>query len=412
VDTLLSDQNDFSDKLSEINTEFTGCLDSEAQGALYVWKRSSSLTMEACQNTPNGTQKITFTSGSTGNPKGVCLSVDHQWRVAQSLADTIGINYPKHLCLLPLSTLLENIAGVYAPLLSGGEIVIPSDRERGMLGSSQLDSKTLLDCIVSTQPTTIILVPQLLTLLVHACMQGWQAPESLQFVAVGGGKVAPQLIQQARDFGLPVYQGYGLSECGSVVALNTASCENVDTVGQVLPHCHVALEKGEIVVSGAVHLGYLDDTKSWYPEKVYSGDIGSMDDGFLSIDGRSKNILITSYGRNISPEWVESELLSMPILSHCVVLGDGRPKLIALVSAASSVSDSDIDRWVSMANQQLPDYARVSDWIRLSDQDFHSYLTANGRPQREKIQQAFSEQVEQVYQNETQFDQMNEINVV
>lgn len=402
VDTLLSDLSGITDKLSGIDAEVCVYLDSVSQASVKAWK----ISKHHCQSFPKGTQKITFTSGSTATPKGVCLSVAQQWCVAQSLADTIAIKHPKHLCLLPLSTLLENVAGVYTALLSGGEVVMPTDRDRGILGSSQLDSKALLNCIVSTQPSTIILVPQLLTLLVQACMNSWRPPESLQFIAVGGGKVSSSIIEQARGFGLPVYQGYGLSECGSVVALNTPSSDRVDTVGHVLPHCHVSLDKGEVVVSGAVHLGYLDDPDSWYPDKIHTGDIGLVDGEFLTIDGRKKNILITSFGRNISPEWVESILMSMPLLSHCVVLGDGRPHLIALVSAPSVVSDSDIDHWVSRSNQQLPDYAKVGGWVRLSDQELNPYMTSNGRPQREKIQNEFAAQVEENYQQASQLAQI------
>ncbi|KKM49594.1 hypothetical protein LCGC14_1556770, partial [marine sediment metagenome] len=72
---------------------------------------------------PEGTQKITFTSGSTGQPKGVCLSQLNQISVAEALLSRTGLQATKHLCVLPLTTLLENLAGIYAPLLSGGSII-------------------------------------------------------------------------------------------------------------------------------------------------------------------------------------------------------------------------------------------------------------------------------------------------
>jgi long-chain acyl-CoA synthetase len=397
VDTLLSDQRGLPDELSTLFVEAHCYLGSVLSCPIYVW-RSPAPTR---QNTPEGTQKITFTSGSTGSPKGVCLSVGQQWEVAQSLADTIGIKCPKHLCLLPLSTLLENIAGIYTPLLSGGEVVIPSDRDRGMLGSSELDSKALLDCIQSTQPMTMILVPQLLTLLVHACAAGWQPPATLAFIAVGGGRVSPRLLEQARSLGLPVYQGYGLSECGSVVALNTPSNDQLERVGHVLPHCQVSIESDEIVVSGAVHLGYLGDASSWYPEKIYTGDLGSLTNGFLSVDGRRKNILITSFGRNISPEWVESVLMSAPLFNQTVVLGDERPYLVALLVAPQQVSDGDIECWVNQCNKNLPDYAKLGRWVRVLGQDIQPYMTATGRPQREEIKQAFTACIDQLYLKES-----------
>lgn len=395
VDTLLSDKSEIPDL---IDSQFSSRPYFEhlaSINAIHVWRNAHARGADL----PLATQKITFTSGSTGNPKGVCLSTEHQWRVAQSLADAIGIRYPKHLCLLPLSTLLENIAGVYTPLLCGGEVVIPSDHERGMLGSSGLDEHALLSCINRIKPHSLILVPQLLTLLVQACVKGWQSPETIKFIAVGGGKVSPQLIQQARQLGLPVYQGYGLSECGSVVALNTPAHDSVDSVGQVLPHCEVVIENNEIVVTGSTHLGYMEDSLTWYPEKVHTGDVGRLQNGFLSIDGREKNILITSFGRNVSPEWIESVLMAKPLFSQCVVLGDAKPFLVALVTAPMSVDDDVISSWVEYCNQTLPDYARVGDWLRTTDRELQPCITANGRPQREQIKSQFNERLNQLYQN-------------
>jgi len=393
VNLLLTDQPNLPHVLERQFDALSRYQESDATISLYAWKN----IQHPVSQLPEGTQKITFTSGSTGNPKGVCLSTRHQWLVAQSLADMIAINRPKHLCLLPLSTLLENVAGVYTPLLSGGEVVIPSASGRGLTGSSELHHEAMLQCITQTQPTTMILVPQLLSLLVQAIQMRWVPPASLQFVAVGGGCVSPRLIRHARSEGLPVFQGYGLSECGSVVALNTPGGDRISKVGRVLPHCCVTIEGEEVVVSGAVHLGYLGEPDSWYSEKVHTGDLGSLDDSFLSIEGRCKNVLITSFGRNISPEWVESVLMSTPSLNNCVVLGDGRPYIIALVSANPAISDRDIGEWVQICNESLPDYAKVGSWERISDEEFEPCLTANGRPQRELLMKAFSAQIEQMY---------------
>ena len=101
---------------------------------------------------PKGTAKITFTSGSTGTPKGVCLSVEHQLTVANSLGVAIGLTQPRHLCLLPLSTLLENIAGVYAPLLQGGTVIILPTSELGFEGSASCDGPTFVAAISEFQP--------------------------------------------------------------------------------------------------------------------------------------------------------------------------------------------------------------------------------------------------------------------
>ncbi|WP_335915593.1 AMP-binding protein [Shewanella algae] len=352
---------------------------------------------------PQGTAKITFTSGSTGNPKGVCLSSEHQWRVAESLATVTALPSPRHLCLLPLSTLLENIAGIYSPLLCGGTVLLPSDKARGMHGSSRLDSRALLQTISQAQPSSMILIPQLLTLLVGACEQGWQAPNSLRFVAVGGGKVAPELLLRARELGLPVYEGYGLSECGSVVALNTPDKDTPGFAGTVLPHCKVTIRGGEIHVGGASHLGYLGQPETWGQGEIATGDLGQLDKGVLAINGRRKHLLISSFGRNISPEWVESALMARPLLSQCMVLGDAKPWLSALLCAPNQVSNEQLQAWLDAVNTTLPDYARIKRWIRLNETELKPHTTANGRVKRASLLSALAAQIEQLYLSETPY---------
>ncbi|WP_439135390.1 AMP-binding protein [Pseudomaricurvus sp.] len=390
VDMLISDQQSDAqlvdaDKLSVPGTQF------------FAQRVSGGIPEDESTALPEATQKITFTSGSTGNPKGVCLSLKHQWQVAESLARVINIYQPRHLCLLPLATLLENIAGVYVPLLSGGRVMLPGAKKRGLSGSSGLNISELLSCIEQAQPNTMILLPQLLQALVVACQQGWQPPACLSFMAVGGGKVAPSLIAQARRCGLPVYEGYGLSECASVVALNTLDAEQPGSVGRCLPHCQIAVEKGELIVKGSSFLGYMGQPDSWYPQVVRTGDLGTVEDEWLSIQGRKKNLLISSFGRNISPEWVESALLAMPLMSQCVVMGDGKPHLIALLSAADVVSNETIQDWVETVNVSLPDYARIQNWSRLETSAWQPYLTANGRPRRDLMAKDFDELIDELY---------------
>ena len=98
------------------------------------------MSPDAAGSVPPGTRKITYTSGTTGNPKGVCLSAANQLNVARSLIEATGLTAPRHLCTLPLATLLENIAGVYAPLLAGGtvdEVQIAEQNEHGLPSAEQ-----------------------------------------------------------------------------------------------------------------------------------------------------------------------------------------------------------------------------------------------------------------------------------
>jgi len=350
---------------------------------------------------PEGTDKITFTSGSTGEPKGVCLSNQQQFSVAAGIVDRLQLFNPCHLCLLPLSTLLENIAGVYAPLLANGSVIAPSLNDLGMNGSSGLDVERLLTRITRYQANSLILVPELLLTLVQACQNGWQAPESLAFIAVGGGKVSPALIQAAREYGLPVYEGYGLSECASVVCLNAPGQERMGSVGKPLSPHNVTTKDGEIHTKGNTFLGYVNDPASWGQNEVATGDLGTIDDdGFVFVEGRQGNRLISSFGRNISPEWIESELLAGPLLTQAVVFGDAKPYCSAFVYPRKpETSQNEIEQWINTVNQQLPDYARIQRWHRL-DQALTSdrqLLTANGRPRRQAIQHNLAAEINSLY---------------
>jgi len=352
---------------------------------------------------PDGTQKITFTSGTTGTPKGVCLSSDQQFGVASAITSVLDLEQPKHLCVLPLSTLLENLAGVYTPLLAGGTVVAPPLAELGLTGSSDLDIGKLLSCIDQHQPNSMILVPELLNALTLAAESSWRPPSSLQFVAVGGGKVAADLLHRSRHAGLPAYEGYGLSECASVVSLNVPGTDRLGTVGRPLPHVDVQIEGGQIVVTGSEFLGYANQPHTWDSGPIATGDIGHADNcGFIYVDGRAKNQIITSFGRNLSPEWVEAELTAGPLLQQAVIFGDARPFCVALVHPRQiSVGDEEISAWIHRINQRLPDYARVLDWYRLPAalSNHKGMTTENGRPKRRIVEQEYASAIEHMYEN-------------
>lgn len=353
---------------------------------------------------PNNTDKITFTSGSTGDPKGVCLSHASQMSSAQALVEATNLKEMQHLAVLPFSTLLENIAGIYAALLSGGRVIALSQQQLGFNGSQSFELTTLLAKINHYQPHSFILLPELLTAILKAISQGWVAPNSMTFIAVGGSKVSPALLEEAEMRNLPVYQGYGLSECASVISLNTPKQMNIASVGQILNHVNVTIEQGEVVVSGNAFLGYAGQEETWYPDKVLTGDLGFYDSqGYLHITGRKKNLLVSSFGRNINPEWVESELLANGLLSQCVVFGDGKPFCIALVLPRNNKTTiQTIDQWIDLVNQELPDYAQIKAWHNIVSPFTYDagLMTSNGRPIRHAIGQHYQDIIQQLYQGE------------
>jgi len=340
---------------------------------------------------PAQTGKISFTSGTTGTPKGVCLDDAGMLEVAASIVRaTEGLGITRHLCALPFAVLLENVAGVLAPLLRGASCVVLPSREVGLLGSSNFDPALLQQITLRHAAHSLILLPQMLR-----AWTGWlqatarAAPRSLELLAVGGAAVGARTLAAARALGLPAYEGYGLTEGVSVQTLNLPGADCPGSAGRPLAHARVRIAAdGEIEIGGTLCLGYLGepaDTRPWRP----TGDIGHLDAaGYLHVSGRKKHVLITGFGRNVSPEWVETSLRSEPAIAQAVVFGDGAPALSAVVWASTpELTDDDLSHAIASANDHLPDYARIRHRTRaqLPFSPEHGMATGNGRPRRGAI---------------------------
>ena len=342
---------------------------------------------------PAGTAKITFTSGTTGAPKGVCLGADVMREVAQGLVRAMEpLDIRRHLCALPFAVLLENIAGLMAPLSRKATCVTLPLQHMGLQGSSSFNAARFHASVLAQQPHSIILLPQMLRAWAGYLMQsGQRAPDALKLVAVGGAAVGVKLLGAARALGIPAYEGYGLSEGASVQTLNLPGADRPGSAGRALPHARLRVaQDGEVEVSGSLFGGYLGEATappSWWP----TGDLGEIDaDGFLHLRGRKKHLLITAFGRNVSPEWVETALRSENAVAQAVVFGDAQPALSAVLwPVQPHASDAALQAAVDAANTSLPDYARVQRWVR-GQADFDpgtGMATLNGRPQRTAIWQ-------------------------
>lgn len=351
---------------------------------------------------PAGTTKITFTSGTTGTPKGVCLGAAQQRALAEALvAATRDLQLARHLCLLPLAVLLENVAGARATLLSGATCLLPPLKDVGIGGATEFDPVACLTALERAQAHSAILLPQMLLALTLALEAGAPRPSQLRFAAVGGAKVSPALIARARAAGLPAYEGYGLSECASVVALNLPGADRPGSVGKPLAHARVKIAPdGEIAVGGSLFLGYLGD-EAQGAQWLGTGDLGRLDEqGFLHVEGRRKHLLITSFGRNVAPEWPEAELTAGGTLAQAAVFGEARARLCAVVvPRRAQASDAEIDAEVRRANARLPDYAQLAFWERAAApfSPADGSATPNGRVRRDVVWSRYGARLESRY---------------
>jgi long-chain acyl-CoA synthetase len=348
----------------------------------------------------SGTVKVTFTSGTTGTPKGVCLSAQNLDSVVYGLMQAMApLGIARHLSALPYAVLLENVAGVMAARRQGATVVSLPLADVGLMGSSEFHPERLDAAVRYHQPESLILLPQMLKAwCAYLQASGRTAPPSLRFVAVGGAPLGQSWLERARQLGMPAYEGYGLSEGASVQTLSLPWAHRDGTVGRVLPQREVRVASdGEIEVRGSLFLGYLGHpahTGDWWP----TGDLGQLDaDGYLTIRGRKKHVLITGFGRNVSPEWVETALQQEPALSQVVVVGDGDARLGAVVwaplaasnKAARQAGRAAIQAAIDRTNATLPDYARITRWVQ-ADPALHSgFFTPNGRPLRTRMESFF-----------------------
>jgi long-subunit acyl-CoA synthetase (AMP-forming) len=202
------------------------------------------------------------------------------------------------------------------------------------------------------------------------------------------------VAEKAWQLGIPVHEGYGLSECCSVVAANRPGERRSDTVGRPLNGLDVSIDNGEIVVDGpSITDGYLGQGPAQRPWRT--GDLGALDsNGFLTIHGRKDSLIVTSFGRNVSPEWVETMLLGDMRIAFCAVVGHGAAYLTAVIVPSgpgerwfANASYQDVLALISACCSDAPEYAVPRACVVASLQEAVSnQLLTSGRPARKQIE--------------------------
>ena len=338
---------------------------------------------------PDNTAVISFSSGSTAEPKGVCLSAAHLESVATAVCDHLGREMAgRHLPVLPFGILLEQVAGLFASLIAGGTYLPLSARRVGLANPLKPEGWDLLDAVARTQASSLILVPEYLATLVTAMEATEARLPHLNLVAVGGASIAADLLARAEAVGLPLRQGYGMTEAGSVISLEDGTSPSIGSVGASIgAHRLMLADDGEIIIEGPLFLGLIGKPRD--PGPFATGDLGRIDEqGRLWIEGRKSNLIVSSFGRNISPEWIEGLLVAQPQIAQAMVRGDGEATLEALL--VPSGPGADVRSALDRVNAGLPPYANIARCQVVPPfTPANGQLTGNARLRRDAINMAY-----------------------
>jgi long-chain acyl-CoA synthetase len=280
---------------------------------------------------------IIYTSGTTNRPKGVMLS--HGNLVSNSLAgaEAYGFDCTKvWFNWLPFSHVFARLVDHYVTT------------RMGMTMALAQSATTVMDDLREIQPSYFTTVPRLL----EKCWSHLVSfpPEEraaearrmfgprLEHISSGGAPLSPHVARDLKDAGVIVLEGYGLTESSPIISFNLRDQWKIGTVGRAIPGIEVRIAPdGEILTRGPhVMQGYWRDPQAtaeaiedgW----LHTGDLGSLDDeGYLSITGRKKDLIVTAGGKNIAPAALEALLIRDPFIEQALVYGDRRPFVVGII---------------------------------------------------------------------------------
>jgi long-chain acyl-CoA synthetase len=328
---------------------------------------------------PDSLATIIYTSGTTGRPKGCELT--HRNFLFDAIATTEGLDElfgddQSTLLFLPL-------AHVFARIIQVGCV------HTGVRMGHTADIKNLLPDLAAFKPTFVLSVPRVFEKVYNTAKQrahadgkgaifdlaenvairysesldgnllkraAYEVPHRVFDTLVysklraalggeavgaisGGAPLGARLGHFFRGCGIPIYEGYGLTESTAGATVNRPDAMKVGTVGRPIPGCTVRIaDDGEILLKGGnIFGGYHNNAKAteealdgdgWF----HTGDIGKLDDGYLTITGRKKELIVTAGGKNVAPAVLEDRLRAHPLVSQCLVVGDQKPFIAALVT--------------------------------------------------------------------------------
>lgn len=372
---------------------------------------SSSAEAPICYQ-PNDCTTIKFTSGSTGEPKGLCAtvgSIDGSLAAVQTLFHHgPGDNV---LVFLPLS-LLQQRYWIYSALAYGHDVTV-------------VPFEFALEAAQKVQPTVIMGVPGFFDgikkqierdaemnagdlrarrTLIESLLGG-----RIRYLWTGSAPASAEMLHFFDDCGVPIFEGYGMNET-CIVTKNYPGYQKIGSVGRVLPSKRVRIDADGVLIVGSdypVNTAYLycapgDSEKIFLPNgEVRTGDLARIDeDGFLYILGRADDVVVLANGKNVYARRLEEKIKEHKAIGECVLYGSGKPYLVAVISPAESpVSRDSIVAHIEAVNATLrPDERVVKAFIAPERFTVASgLLTSQFKPKRKEIFKTFKQEIDKLY---------------
>lgn len=376
-----------------------------ALGREFLAAHPNAFTDAIAATTPDETALLIYTSGTTGNPKGVEISYSNIFFSISVGPDTLPVERgDEQLCFLPLCHILERVISVFQPIAARSVVNFAESPE------------TVFDNLQEVSPSVFTAVPRVwekiysrVSIMIEdatplgrwcynraiaagmarvdaaeACkplgplanlryafwnftllsnMRRMLGMDNLRRGTTGAAPISPELIRWFRAIGVTIFEGYGMSESAGLISLNYTGNEEISSVGRAIPGAQLRIGDGDEIQykAGNVFKGYwrqpaktsetmTDD--GW----LRTGDCGRIsNDGFLTITGRLKDIIITAGGKNITPAEIENRLKFSPYISDAVVIGDKRKFLSCLIM----IDQENVEKFAQDKRVPFSDFASL-----------------------------------------------------
>src|ERR1041385_3550003 len=371
-----------------------------ARGNAERARLASSLQERSESAQPDDVAILVYTSGTTGPPKGACLSHRYIINSVESLRESIPIyDTDVSFSYLPFCHVAERISGLYNRLYAGASAYFVDDLAR--LGEYMLDVK----------PTVFASLPRFFE-KIHARIVSDGSTNvkdyfggRVRLLTSGGAPLPLEVVEFFAAAGLPILQAYGLTE-NVCVAFNRPDNYKFGTVGPPMPGCEVRLaaDKEILVRSEMMFSGYYkapEETANAFADGwLLTGDLGEFDeDGFLKIIGRKKELIVTSTGKKVSPGLLENMLKENHLISQAMVYGEGRSYRVALITLNGPAERETVQAIIDNVNRRVSSTESIKRFAILG-RDFEiarAEITPTGKLKRDVITNRFRDVLDKLY---------------